>query len=263
MNSDSPLLPRDLRLELLRQDRGGDGTSQLRRDLHVYLDQIADAVRLIPVAPLHDMVSLLEDARWNRRLVFTCGNGGSAATAMHFASDLSKGACAPGKPDFRVICLADNLSTLTALANDISFEEVFARRLSQWVGAGDVLIAISGSGNSPNVLNAVRVASVSGATTIGLTGCHGGELASMVDLCVQVPCDFMEQVEDVHLLICHAVTTCLRSLQAPGRPSESGSILAVPIVPEEAHITYSGVNGHIGADGEITAGDDMQLGKVR
>jgi D-sedoheptulose 7-phosphate isomerase len=179
---------------------------------------------------LEQAIRRLEEARWNGQAVFTCGNGGSAATAIHFASDLAKGATARDKPSFRSMSLCENVSLVTAWANDASYEEVFAQRLAPWARSGDVLVAISGSGNSPNVLNAVSVARSAGATTIALTGFDGGRIKDMADICVVVPSRNMEQIEDVHLLLCHAITSCLRTLPAN---SEGAVALASQVVWRE------------------------------
>jgi D-sedoheptulose 7-phosphate isomerase len=177
-----------------------------------YLVQVSDVLAKLPVGALERMIHRLEEARWKRQQVFICGNGGSAATAIHFASDLSKGVLAVNKPPIRAESLCDNIALLTAWANDVSYDEIFAQRMAPWVKAGDVLIAISGSGNSRNVLRAVDLARAVGATTIGLTGFEGGKLKGMVDISITVPCDSMEQVEDIHLLLCHLITTCLRNI---------------------------------------------------
>lgn len=177
-----------------------------------YLAQVADVLGKLPVEALERMIHRLEEARSRRQQVFICGNGGSAATAIHFASDLAKGVLAVNKPPIRAESLCDNIALLTAWANDVSYDEIFAQRMAPWVKAGDVLIAISGSGNSQNVLRAVDLARTVGATTIGLTGFEGGKLKGMVDISITVPCDSMEQTEDIHLLLCHLITTCLRNI---------------------------------------------------
>jgi D-sedoheptulose 7-phosphate isomerase len=177
-----------------------------------YLAQVADVLGKLPVEALERMIHRLEEARWKRQQVFICGNGGSAATAIHFASDLAKGVLAVNKPPIRAESLCDNIALLTAWANDVSYDEIFAQRMAPWVKAGDVLIAISGSGNSQNVLRAVDLARAVGATTIGLTGFEGGKLKGMADISITVPCDSMEQIEDIHLLLCHLITTCLRNI---------------------------------------------------
>ena len=177
-----------------------------------YLAGVAAVLDELPTDKLWAAVQRLAEAQRHQRAVFTCGNGGSAATATHFASDLAKGTRTPDKPCIRAVSLCDNVSLMTAWANDESFDEVFAQQSLPWIQAGDVLVAISASGNSRNVLRAVSLAAALGAATIGLTGFDGGELKHMVDICVTVPTNCMEQVEDVHLVICHLIATCLRNL---------------------------------------------------
>jgi D-sedoheptulose 7-phosphate isomerase len=138
------------------------------------------------------------------------GNGGSAATASHFACDLSKGTLMPGRPRFRVIALTDNMALFSAYANDYGYDSVFAQQLASIMRPGDVVVGISGSGNSPNVISAIELANKMQATTIGLTGFEGGKLSSLVDICVLVPNHCMEQIEDIHLMLEHTICTCLR-----------------------------------------------------
>jgi len=190
-----------------------------------YLSDVDGVLEKLPVDAVARVIDRLEEARWKDQAVFTCGNGGSAATAIHFASDLSKGALAQGKPGIRALSLCENISLVTAWANDASYDDVFARRMAPWLRAGDVLVAISCSGNSRNVLNAIHRARAGRATTIGFVGSDGGRMRGMVDICVAVPCDHVEQVEDVHLLLCHLITACLRNLPA-GPPILAGQELA-------------------------------------
>jgi len=140
------------------------------------------------------------------RTVFLCGNGGSAALASHLACDLGKGTanCNGGKR-FRVLALTDNLPTLTAWANDSSYDDVFSEQLKNFVQPHDVMFAISGSGNSKNVLNALQVAREAGAATVGISGFEGGAMKSLCDLCVIVPCNDMQIIEDLHLSIAHSI----------------------------------------------------------
>ncbi len=175
-----------------------------------YMRCVAQTLEALPWESVERLVALLHDARLRRVTVFLCGNGGSAATAAHFANDLSKGTDAPGVPRFRAISLVDNVPLLTAWSNDTSYADAFAEQLRNLVRPGDLLIGISGSGNSPNVLNAVRLAREMGAVTIGFTGGQGGKLAELVDLAVVVPNACMEQIEDVHMLLEHAVISALR-----------------------------------------------------
>ncbi|MHB1415122.1 MAG: D-sedoheptulose-7-phosphate isomerase [Chloroflexota bacterium] len=197
-----------------------------------YLEEIGGILDRLPAERLAQAIYRLDEARQNGQTVFTCGNGGSAATAIHFACDLAKGALAPGKPPIKALSLCENIPLLTAWANDASYSEVFAQRLLPWVKPGDVLVAISGSGNSANVLNAVRLAGEVGATTIAFTGFQGGALVGMVDLCITVPCDCMEQIEDVHLLLCHLITSCLRELPVAegAKPEPATTMPAIAVM---------------------------------
>ncbi len=175
-----------------------------------YLEDLKGLLGRLPVSSIEDVISTLLYARFNRKQVIIMGNGGSAATASHFACDLGKGTLMPGLPRFRVIALTDNMSLFSALANDFGYDQVFSEQLKSLIQPGDVAIGISGSGNSANVLNAIQAARELGAVTIGFVGFDGGRLKGMVDRCVHVPCDCMEQVEDVHLILEHLISTCLR-----------------------------------------------------
>lgn len=191
-----------------------------------YFDGIHRALEALPREALLQIIAQIEAAARDGHMIFLCGNGGSAATASHFACDLSKGARRPGAPMIRAIALTDNVPLLTAWANDTEYRHVFAEQLRPLVRPGDLVIAISGSGNSPNVLEAVRVAREAGAFTIGLTGFQGGKLRELVDLCLIVPSACMEQIEDVHLILQHTITTVLR------RTWENAFVMA-PILQEE------------------------------
>jgi D-sedoheptulose 7-phosphate isomerase len=177
-----------------------------------YTEGIMETIQGLPLAELEKVILRLEEARWKGQRVFTCGNGGSAITAVHFAADLQKGAMAEGKPVIDSECLCDNMARFSAWANDTSYEDVFVGAMQSKVTEGSILIAISGSGNSPNILNAVKAAKALGATTIGFTGLDGGKLKNLVDICIVVPSYSMEQVEDIHLLLCHLITNCLRNM---------------------------------------------------
>lgn len=144
--------------------------------------------------------------------IFLFGNGGSAALASHFACDLGKGTIVgrDGNKRFRVLALTDNLPLMTAWANDSSYEDVFSEQLRNFVKPKDVAFAISGSGNSPNVLRALEVARKAGAFNIGLTGFHGGKMKSLCDLCIIIPSDNMQIIEDLHLSVAHAVFSVVR-----------------------------------------------------
>lgn len=161
---------------------------------------------------IQNVIEVLHKARIERRLIFIMGNGGSASTASHFVCDLAKNTRLSDLPHFRVVGLADNMAILSAYANDEGFENVFVHQLATLVKEGDIVIGISTSGKSQNVLNAVELANQIGAVTIGFTGFDAGKLGSMVDYHIHVPSDCIEQVEDIHLLLEHLITKSLREL---------------------------------------------------
>ncbi len=156
------------------------------------------------------------------------GNGGSASTASHFVCDLAKNTRMPSSPHFRVIGLTDNMAIFSAYANDEGYENVFAGQLASLVRPDDIVIGISTSGHSPNVLNGILLAQRMGAKTIGFTGFDGGELAHLVDLNIHVPSDCIEQIEDVHLVLEHLICTVLRdTLQEATMPGNRQAALIV------------------------------------
>ena len=172
-----------------------------------YLNQEAELLTRIPRQPIAEVVNALQKARHEGKCIFIFGNGGSSATASHFVNDVLKSTVQPGRPRFRILCLADNIPTMTAYANDMGYEVIFAEQLAALAQAGDVAIALSGSGNSPNILRAMEVARARGRVTIGLSGASGGRLRSLVDIAVLVPSASMQLIEDAHLVILHAVFT--------------------------------------------------------
>jgi len=178
-----------------------------------YMAHLHFALARLPLGQIERVIETLIQAQWSRQTVFIFGNGGSAATASHFACDLGKGTVIPGLPRMRVMALTDSVEQMTAWANDTDYENIFAEQLRGLVERDDVVIGISGSGRSPNVLNAVQLARQAGATTIGFTGFDGGLLANMVDIPVVVACDLMERVEDVHLILEHVICFTLRESQ--------------------------------------------------
>lgn len=176
-----------------------------------YLHAVGTTLTALSTNTLEHIVELLDYTRRNGRSVFIFGNGGSAATASHFACDLAKGAIVSGEPRLRVAALTDNVPLFSAWSNDRCYEEVFSQQLENWLEQGDVAFGISASGNSANVINGIRTARRVGARTICLTGFDGGSIRHEVDLCMIVPSHSMEQIEDIHLLLCHIITTCLRT----------------------------------------------------
>jgi D-sedoheptulose 7-phosphate isomerase len=168
-----------------------------------YLNEVSGLVAELPVERIAAIVDRLIRAYDDGKQLLLLGNGGSAATASHLMNDFQKCIYLTGGKPFRALAITDSVSLLTAWANDASYEAVFAEQIRTWAGPGDIVIAISGSGNSPNVLSAVRVARECGAWTLGLAGFQGGKLKDAVDECLVVPCDNMQRIEDVHMVIGH------------------------------------------------------------
>jgi len=174
-----------------------------------YFQKVAAVLPAIPAEPVERIIATLRQARANGQRIFVFGNGGSAANASHIVNDMIKSTIQPGRPRMKLICLSDNVPTLTAYANDVSYDIVYAEPLASLAEPGDVAIALSGSGNSPNVLRAMDVAQEMGLTRVGLTGRDGGKLKDQCDICVIVPSDSMQVIEDAHLVILHAVFLAL------------------------------------------------------
>jgi D-sedoheptulose 7-phosphate isomerase len=182
----------------------------MKTQIREYITRLEHTLDNLPMEQIEQVIEALMDAQQARKTVFIFGNGGSASTASHFACDLSKGTAQPGLPRLRVISLTDNVELITAWANDTAYEHIFTEQLRGLVEPGDVVIGISGSGRSGNVLNAIALAGESGATTIGLTGFDGGSLAAMVDIPVIVPSNCMERIEDAHLILEHTICSTIR-----------------------------------------------------
>jgi D-sedoheptulose 7-phosphate isomerase len=171
-----------------------------------YFEELQRVVAAISHDSIDQMADALVRAYEAGRVVYTFGNGGSAALASHLACDLGKGTayCNGGKR-FRVLALTDNIPTLTAWANDSGYEDVFSEQLRNFVQPEDIAFAISGSGNSKNVLSALHVARQAGATTLGISGFHGGQMKSLCDICMVVPSNNLQIVEDMHLATAHSI----------------------------------------------------------
>lgn len=180
-------------------------------DIERYCSEISEIVRTIPARTLTDVAIRLLACWRAGGTIFVIGNGGSAATASHLACDLAKGTRTEGLPAFRVLPLTDCTPLLTAWANDTSYEQVFAEQVAALVRPEDLVIALSVSGNSPNIVAAAQTTRQIGATLIVWTGRTGGQLQALADLAVHVPSDSVEQVEDLHLMIAHSVCVALRA----------------------------------------------------
>ncbi len=175
-----------------------------------YLQSLKSEISRLDKGSIQQAAGLLFSAYLSNRQVFIIGNGGSASTASHFACDLSKGTIVEGKCRIRVTCLNDNTAILTAISNDFGYEHVFSEQLKNLAGNGDVLVAISASGNSANIINGIRLAQDKGVKVIGFTGFDGGMLKQLSDLCVHVGSYNYGQVEDIHLFLCHVISQNLR-----------------------------------------------------
>lgn len=176
-----------------------------------YFAQLAKIIERLPFADMDRLTAVLLMAYEQQRTVFVFGNGGSAALASHFACDLGKGTVSGCSRRFRVMALTDNVPLMTAWANDSNYVDIFAEQLANFAGPGDVALAISASGNSPNVLKALRVAKQAGSVTAGLTGFSGGRMLALCDACVVVPSDNMQIIEDVHVSVSHSIFTGIRA----------------------------------------------------
>ncbi len=180
--------------------------------VRAYFNEVQAVLDQVDPAPVAAAIDALHEARLRGRQVFVMGNGGSASTASHLVCDLAKNTRGPGWPLFKVFGLADNMALFSALSNDYGYENAFARQLEPVLQSGDVVIAISTSGNSPNVLRAAELARKRGALVIGLTGFDAGRLAALSDLHLHIPSDCIEQVEDVHLMLEHLMVRTLREM---------------------------------------------------
>lgn len=174
------------------------------------IKKILGSIEADLVAKADKLASILEKARENRKTVFTMGNGGSAATASHFAEDLAKGTIVEGLPRFRAIALTDSIPSMLAWANDASYEDIFIEQLKNLMEPGDIVIGISASGNSMNVIKAIEYANANGGLTVGLSGYDGGKLLKCAQENIHVPSFDMQKVEDIHLLVLHLLFRLLR-----------------------------------------------------
>jgi D-sedoheptulose 7-phosphate isomerase len=175
---------------------------QQRFSIH-YLEQLKSLLDIFPHDQFEKIGRALLSAYDSEKNVFIMGNGGSGSTASHFACDINKGCCFNVEKKFKVICLNDNIPTMLAYANDLSYDKVFVEQLKNFLQPDDIVIGISGSGNSLNVLTAISYAKEKGAKTVGLTGFDGGKLAQIADIPLIANINDMQKVEDVHMIVVH------------------------------------------------------------
>jgi D-sedoheptulose 7-phosphate isomerase len=170
-----------------------------------YKAALLEAIDRIDTGRVEQAIEWFREARDGSKQIFVCGNGGSASTASHFTCDILKGASYNRDTRFRIMALADSLATLTAYSNDVSYEHIFVEQLKNFAQPGDLVMCISGSGNSPNVVRAIEYANSIGCKTIALTGRDGGKLGPLAQLNIQVAVPHMGRIEDAHMVVCHMI----------------------------------------------------------
>lgn len=179
-------------------------------EINNYLNREIEVLRKLNIEAVNEVINVLEAARERNADIYMFGNGGSAATASHYCGDFNKGVSSESKGNkYRFHCLSDNIATMTAIANDIGYEEVFREQLNGILHEDDLIIAISGSGNSANVINAVQYAKEIGCKVIGITGYHGGGLKELADYHLDAEIDDMQMAEDVHMIFDHLMLKCI------------------------------------------------------
>jgi D-sedoheptulose 7-phosphate isomerase len=195
-----------------------------------YLHRVSRCIEALSVDEVARVIDRLDEAHRAGRRVFMIGNGGSAATASHLAVDLGKTILSEPATDrrFRIMSLTDNVPWITAIANDIGYDQTFAEQLRNLMDPGDVLVAISGSGNSPNVLRAIETARAAGGVVLAFLGQGGGHARELVDDYVLVPSDAYAVIEDVHCVIGHLLTSFFASALSSERAAASGEAV-VPL----------------------------------
>jgi len=185
----------------------------------LYKADVLKAIDTIELEKVGQAIEILKRARDEDRRIFVCGNGGSASTASHFVCDMVKGASFHRDKRFRIMALTDSLPTITAYANDVTYDCVFVEQLKNFAEPGDVVMAISGSGNSPNVLQAVEYANSIGCRTIALSGRNGGKLGPMAQLNLQASNPHMGRIEDVHMIVMHMICYYFMDAEKPLAPA--------------------------------------------
>ena len=185
----------------------------LREMIEHYLESEIDILKKLDTEAVQKVVKAFEEAYERESAIYVFGNGGSAGTASHMANDFNKGISEYTEKKFRFQCLNDNIPTMLAVANDIGYDDVFSFQLKNKVKEKDLVIGISGSGNSENVIRALDCAKEQGAITMGIVGYHGGKVADIADIVFHVPLCNMQIVEDVHLVLNHMMMFILSGMK--------------------------------------------------
>lgn len=178
-------------------------------DISIYFNRLKETIDQISKEDFNDVMNVLVEARNTGKQIFIMGNGGSAATASHYVCDFNKGISYGKEKMFKFICLNDNIPTLMAIANDISYDDIFVKPLQTYYNDGDVVLGISGSGNSENVVRAIEWGKEHGAITIGFTGFSGGKIKRLCKHNVHIPLDDMQITEDLHMVLDHCMMKIL------------------------------------------------------
>jgi D-sedoheptulose 7-phosphate isomerase len=204
-------------------------TNTAPHDVASYLEELSATIKKLPLAPIDDLVQIFLQAYRRGSTIFLFGNGGSASLASHMGCDLGKGTAPASGKRLRAIALTDNAALITAWANDTRYENIFAEQLQNLMQPGDVAFAISGSGNSPNILAALECARRAGTITAGITGFEGGKMKPLCDACVVVPSANMQIIEDLHLSIAHSVFRALcHEIEVLNRAGAASATRPVP-----------------------------------
>ena len=182
---------------------------EYKKDITAYFKKLKETIDKISIDDLDKLINILVNAKEEGKIIFIMGNGGSSATASHYVCDFNKGVSLGQEKKFKFICLNDNIQSLMAYANDFSFEDIFINQLNTFFHEGDVVIGISGSGNSKNVLKAIEYANNNGGITVGLTGYNGGRLKEISQYGVHIPVDDMQITEDLHMVLDHCMMKIL------------------------------------------------------
>lgn len=176
-----------------------------KNDIKTYLENEIEVIKNLDIDAINDAMNSIMEAYEGKKKIYIFGNGGSSATASHYQNDFNKGISEYVENKFKFHCLNDNMATIMAIANDIGFEEVFRFQLTNNLEEGDLIVAISGSGNSKNVINAVEYAKKQGNKVIGLTGFKGGKLKELSDISLHAPINSMQITEDIHMIFDHLI----------------------------------------------------------
>lgn len=190
----------------------GDNKMDYRSGLQEYLNKEIEVIKRIDIESINTIMNILENARIMDKKIYICGNGGSAATASHYCCDFNKGVSETLEKKYNMECLSDNIPGLMAVANDMGYKEIFRFPLRNKMNKGDILIGISGSGNSENVICAMEYAKMAGGQTIAIVGYDGGRMKKIADYCIHIEINNMQIAEDIHMIVDHLMMYVLKHM---------------------------------------------------